>query len=67
MKVEVCIKNAIGLEWKTKALLDRILDEMGAKKETIEHEKATFVEALYGVIYLEFGFEELLRTVTFIQ
>ena len=38
-----------------------------SKEETIEHEKATLVEAIYGVIYLEFGFEELVRTVPLIK
>jgi dsRNA-specific ribonuclease len=37
------------------------------KPETIIHEKATLVEAIYGVIYLEFGFDELIRTLPFIQ
>jgi len=41
--------------------------EKEAKKETIEHEKATLIEAIYGVIYLEFGFEELIRTLPLIQ
>jgi dsRNA-specific ribonuclease len=31
------------------------------------HEKGTLVESLYGVIYLDYGFEELLRTVPLIQ
>ena len=38
-----------------------------SKDETIEHEKATLVEAIYGVIYLEFGFEELGRTAPLIK
>lgn len=38
-----------------------------SKIETIVHEKATLVEAIYGVIYLEFGFEELVRLVPMIQ
>ncbi len=38
-----------------------------SKPETIEHEKATLVEAVYGVIYLEFGFEELIRIVPLIK
>ena len=37
------------------------------KPETIIHEKATLIEALYGVIYLEFGFDELIRTLPLIQ
>ena len=41
--------------------------ELDAKIKTIEHEKATLVEALYGVIYLEFGFDELIRTLPLIQ
>ena len=41
--------------------------ELNAKEKTIEHEKATLVEAIYGVIYLEFGYEELTRTLLLIQ
>jgi ribonuclease-3 len=41
--------------------------ELNAKVKTIEHEKATLVEAIYGVIYLEFGYDELIRTLAFIQ
>ncbi len=41
--------------------------EKNAKPKTIQHEKGTLVEAIYGVIYLEFGFEELIRTVPLIQ
>ena len=37
------------------------------KPETIIHEKATLIEAIYGVIYLEFGFDELIRTLPHIQ
>ena len=49
--------------------LNRLKDpsELKAKVETINHEKGTLVEAIYGVIYLEFGFEELLRTLPLIQ
>jgi dsRNA-specific ribonuclease len=38
-----------------------------AKEKTITHEKATLIEAIFGVIYLEFGFEELVRVVPMIQ
>ncbi|MFX1502325.1 MAG: ribonuclease III domain-containing protein [Promethearchaeota archaeon] len=38
-----------------------------AKEETIIHEKATLVESILGVIYLEFGLEILLRVVPLIQ
>jgi dsRNA-specific ribonuclease len=38
-----------------------------AKPETIIHEKGTLVEAIIGVIYLEFGYEELLRIIPVIQ
>lgn len=41
--------------------------DIKTKEATVEHEKATLVEALFGVIYLELGFDELLRTVPFIQ
>ena len=41
--------------------------EIKAEAETIVHEKATLVEAVYGVIYLEFGFEELSRVLPLIQ
>jgi len=41
--------------------------ELNAKVKTIEHEKATLVEAIYGVIYLEFGYDELIRTLSLIQ
>lgn len=41
--------------------------EKNAKPKTIQHEKGTLVEALYGVIYLEYGFEELIRTIPLIQ
>ena len=49
--------------------LNRLNDpsELNAKLKTIQHEKATLVEAIYGVIYLEFGFEELLRVIPLIQ
>ncbi len=38
-----------------------------AKEETIIHEKATLVESVLGVIYLEFGLDVLLRVVPLIQ
>ena len=38
-----------------------------SKDETIEHEKGTLVEAIYGVIYLEFGFEKLASLVPLIK
>ncbi len=41
--------------------------EEEAKQETINHEKATLVESVLGVIYLEFGQEVLLRIVPLIQ
>ena len=49
--------------------LNRLYDpfEKNAKPKTIQHEKGTLVEAIYGVIYLEFGFEELIRTIPLIQ
>ncbi len=49
--------------------LNRLNDplEKNAKPKTIQHEKGTLVEAIYGVIYLEFGFEELIRTIPLIQ
>ena len=37
------------------------------KEDTIEHEKGTLVEALYGVLYLEFGFQEVFRTLGLLQ
>jgi ribonuclease-3 len=37
------------------------------KMETIIHEKGTLVEAIFGVIYLELGFNEVLRVVPTIQ
>lgn len=45
----------------------KILTENNAKEETVIHEKGTLVEVIYGVIYLEFGFDELIRTLPFIQ
>jgi len=36
------------------------------KKETINHEKATLVEALFGVIYLEYDFEGILKMIPII-
>ncbi len=49
--------------------LNRLHDpsEKNSKPKTIQHEKGTLVEAIYGVIYLEFGFEELIRTIPLIQ
>lgn len=41
--------------------------EKKAKEKTIIHEKGTLVESIYGVIYLEFGFDDLIRTIPFIQ
>lgn len=38
-----------------------------AKKDKIEHEKGTLVEAIYGIIYFEFGLETVFRTVGHIQ
>ena len=38
-----------------------------AKEETIEHEKATLVEAIFKVIYLEFGFQDLIRILPHVQ
>jgi ribonuclease-3 len=37
------------------------------REDTIEHEKGTLVEALYGVIYLEFGLQEVFRTLGLLQ
>lgn len=41
--------------------------EYQSLNEKIEHEKATLVEAIFGVIYLEFGFKEVLRILPLIQ
>jgi len=41
--------------------------EKKTKNKTIIHEKGTLVESLYGVIYLEFGLENLIRLLPFIQ
>ena len=41
--------------------------EKNAKPKTIQREKGTLVEVIYGVIYLEFGFEELIGTIPLIQ
>jgi len=57
-------------EWKLYDYrLNRLNDpsEKNAKPKTVQHEKGTLVEAIYGVIYLEFGFEELVRTIPLIQ
>ncbi|MHA1891353.1 MAG: ribonuclease III domain-containing protein [Promethearchaeota archaeon] len=53
-------------------LYNHILDKneptkQAAKEKTILHEKGTLVEAIYGIIYLEFGFEELMRLVPLLQ
>ena len=49
--------------------LNRYIDPSGikAKEKSIIHEKGTLIEAIYGIIYLEFGFEVLLRTLPLIQ
>ena len=57
-------------EWKLfehRLTRENDLANIHSKIETLDHEKATLVEAIYGVIYLEFGFEELIRTVPLIQ
>jgi len=41
--------------------------EKNAKPKIIQHEKGTLIEGIYGVICLEFGFEELIRTIPLIQ
>ena len=41
--------------------------EEDAKQDTINHEKATLVESILGVIYLEFGLKVLLRVVPLMQ
>ena len=41
--------------------------EKKTKEKTIIHEKGTLVESIFGVIYLEFGFDDLLRIIPFIQ
>lgn len=41
--------------------------EDDAKQDTVIHEKATLVESILGVIYLEFGQKVLLRVVPLIQ
>ena len=38
-----------------------------AKEKTIEQEKATLVEAIFGVIYLEFGLQHLVRILPHVQ
>jgi len=38
-----------------------------SKPGTVDHEKATLVEAIYGVVYLEFGFEKLAQIVPMIE
>lgn len=52
-------------DYRLKKLLDN--SSQNSKTSTINHEKGTLIEALYGVIYLEFGFEEILRTVPLLQ
>ena len=49
--------------------LNRIYDssEKNAKTKTIQHEKGTSIKAIYSVKYLEFGFEELIKTIPLIQ
>ena len=37
------------------------------KNETVIHEKGTLIEALYGVVFLEFGFEESTRRLPLLQ
>ena len=34
-----------------------------ANLETIESDKGTFVEAIFGVVFLEFGYEEFTRLI----
>jgi len=41
--------------------------EENAQNNTIDHEKATLVEAIFGVIYLEFGFQKIGNTLPLIQ
>ena len=43
------------------------IEKEETKQETIIHEKATLVESILGVIYLEFGLDVLLRIVPLIQ
>lgn len=38
-----------------------------AKDKAIFHEKGTLVEAIFGVVYLEFGFQEVMRLVPLLQ
>lgn len=38
-----------------------------SKEETIKHEKGTLVEAIFGVIYLEHGLEELGKIIPILQ
>jgi len=45
----------------------RIIEPEVTKLETINHDKGTLVEAILGVIYLEFELEVLLRIVPLIQ
>ena len=41
--------------------------EENSQNSTIDHEKATIVEAIFGVIYLEFGFQKISSTLPLIQ
>ena len=43
------------------------ISEEDTKQETIIHEKATLIESILGVIYLEFGLKVFLRIVPLIQ
>ena len=45
----------------------KVIEPADTKPETIEHEKGTLVEAILGVVYLEFGLEVLRRIVPLIQ
>ena len=45
----------------------QVITKEDIKQETIIHEKATLVESILGVIYLEFGLKVLLRIVPLIQ
>ncbi|MHA2227395.1 MAG: ribonuclease III domain-containing protein [Candidatus Hodarchaeales archaeon] len=38
-----------------------------AKEKTIQHEKGTLVEAIFGVIYMEFGVEHVVRVLPHVQ
>lgn len=45
----------------------KVIAEEDTKQETIIHEKATLIESILGVIYLEFGLKVFLRIVPLIQ